>query len=1003
MIKLKYNRMNKLLYIIGMAFLLSTAANGQQKVSGIVKDGNGNPVNGAKVSLAGQESVNCVTDAEGFYSLPEVAEGDYLVVSYADNKVRRFQVAGSEMNILFDDVEAKMIDLGFAKKNSDNLTQSVSSVSSDVFASKTSTSLQNSLYGLLPGLYAKQNVGWHAEATLNVRGRGGLDSSSPLVIVDGFPRALNTITLEEVESVSVLKDGAATALYGARGANGVILVNTKRGIYNSFDVDINYRHGFTLPINKPEMADAYTYARAMNEALRYDGLLPQYSESDLAAFKNQTDSELYPNVDWVKEGTRNFGENNQLNLLVRGGGSKLRYMGLLDYKNDFGLLNEKYTEYSDRYKSQIRNYDMRLRMNIDVDLTPGTQMQFGIVGVLNEAKRPNDGISTIFNNLYKVPSAAFPVKTSNNVWGSNLYYKMNPLAAIADQGYYQTNWRKLEANMRITQDLSMVLKGLKAEAAVAYDNTATFWEDGSKSYRYEVLSYSDETGRVGTIYGDDSALNISNGGSSNSVSEQMIRTSWEVKLGYERAWNQHQFGATILYRQEMEETLGVNVARYRHSTMGIANYNFQNKYLVDVVANMYGTSVLLKGDKYRFYPAVSAAWVLSNESFLKEQTIIDLLKLRLSYGRSAVDNLSYGLGKHYWSGKGEYFFGDSNTKMGGYLERKLPMQSLDLETADKYNVGIDLQLLRNLSFTMDMYYDKRTNILVANNKISNMIGIDLPQQNIGKVESKGLELSLGWQDQVRDFRYYANANVSFLDSKVLEKGEAYQPYDYLYQKGHKVGQAFGLEAIGYFNDEEDIKSSPTHTFSTVRPGDVKYKDQNGDDRIDDYDVVAIGKSTTVPEMVYGLNLGFEYKGFGLDVTFQGVNGISTWLNTSHIYQPLRNNSNISTWYLKDRVRWTESTKEIANLPRLSTLDNANNYRNSTQWLENGSFLKLRNLNVYYTFPQRWTSKLRMDKLQVYVRAQDLFSLDHIKYLNCESLSLNYFDTMSISLGLNMNF
>ena len=580
---------------------------------------------------------------------------------------------------------------------------------------------------------------------------------------------------------------------------------------------------------------------------------------------------------------------------------------------------------------------------------------------------------------------------------------MNPLAVIADQGYYQTNWRKLEANMRITQDLSMLLKGLKAEAAIAYDNTATFWENGSKTYRYEVTSYSDETGRTSMMYGDNSALEISSGGRSNSVLEQTIRSNWELKLGYDRMWNGHQLSVAALYRQEMEESLGVNVSWYRHSIMGVASYNFRNKYLVDVVANKYGTSVLLKGDKYRFYPAVSAAWVLSNETFFKEQSIVDFMKLRFSYGRSAVDNLAYGLGKHFWSGKGQYFFGDSNTEMDGYMERKLPMRTLELETADKYNVGLDLLLFKNLSFTADMYYDRRTNILVSNKKVSSMIGIEVPQQNVGKVESRGLELSLGWKDEIRSFRYYANANVAFLDSKVIENGEAYQPYDYLYAKGHKVGQAFGLEAIGYFNDDEDIRNSPTQTFSTVRPGDVKYKDQNNDNRIDAYDEVAIGKSTIVPEMVYGLNLGFEYKGFGVDATFQGISGISTMLTTPHVYRPLRNNNNISTWYLSDRIRWTESTKDIANVPRLSTLDNANNYRNSTQWLENGSFLKLRNLNIYYTFPQKWTERLQMDKLQIYVRAQDLFSLDHIKYLNCESLSLGYFDTMGVSLGLNINF
>lgn len=970
-----------------------------QNVSGVVKDGNGKPVNGAKVSLVDQESVSCVTDAEGFYSLPVNGDG-YLNVNYANRDKKLVKITGEEMNIVLDGNKDQIIDMGFVKKTQENLTQAVSTVSSEALERNTTTILNNALYGLFPGLYAKQNVGWHPTATLTVRGKGNLGSASPMVIVDGFPRSMTTLTLEEIESISVLKDGAATALWGARGANGVILVNTKRGVYNSFDVDVNYKHGFTLPINQPKMADAYTYARAMNEALVYDGLAPRYSASDLDAFQSNTGNpNLYPNVDWVKEGTRDMGENNQLNVIVRGGGKKLRYMTMIDYKNDFGLLNNDYTEYSDRYKSQIRNYDLSLRMNLDADMTSTTQLQFGIVGLLNEAKRPETGIGDVFENLYRIPSAAFPVKTTNGKWGSNLLYKINPIAVIADQGYYQTNRRSLEANLRIKQDLSMLLKGLTAEAAIAYDNSATFQENGYKSYQYEVYTYSDETGMQATTYGDDSALKITN----SSVSAQYIRSNWEVKLGYDRAWGDHQLSAGAFYRQEMEEPLGVNVARYRHSILGTASYNYQNKYVVDVVANTYGTSVLLKGDKFRFYPAVSAAWVLSNEAFLKNQSFLDLLKVRASYGRSALDNLSYGLDKHYWSGQREYYFGDSNTKVEGMLERKLPMHTVEIETADKYNIGIDARLFKGLTFTADVFYDKRSNMLVSNNRISGMVGIDIPQQNVGEVESRGLELSLGWNDKWRDFRYYANANVSFYDSKVLENGEAYQPYDYLYRKGHKVGQFFGLETLGYFRDEADINDSPEHTFSIVRLGDVKYKDQNGDERIDDNDVVALGKSTEVPELVYGLNVGFEYKGFGVDMTFQGISGISKVLNLAHIHQPLRNNNNISTWYLTDKVRWTESTKDVANVPRLSTLDNANNYRNSSQWLENGSFFKLRNLNVYYTFPEKWTNKIKMEKCQLYVRAQDLFSLDHMKGLNCESLSLDYFDTMAVSLGLNVNF
>ena len=237
----------------------------------------------------------------------------------------------------------------------------------------------------------------------------------------------------------------------------------------------------------------------------------------------------------------------------------------------------------------------------------------------------------------------------------------------------------------------------------------------------------------------------------------------------------------------------------------------------------------------------------------------------------------------------------------------------------------------------------------------------------------------------------------------MENGEGYKPYSYLSAKGDPVGQIFGLEAIGYFRDAEDIAKSPTQTFSDVRPGDIKYKDQNNDQKIDDNDRVAIGHSSTIPKLYYGINLGFEYKGFGVDMLFQGVGGYSKMLNVANVYWPLRNNTNISTWYMDDNIRWTEETKDIANLPRLTTLNTSNNFQNSTQWLVNGSYLKLRNLNVYYNLPQQWIKKAKMEACQVFVRANNVFSLDHVKYSNCEDLSVNYPDMLSVYFGFNVKF
>ena len=999
------NKVKKYLCVCGMAIAFSLHANAQQAITGVVKDADGKPMVGVKITKVGEWRNNAVTDQNGVFSL-EVEEGDYVELNYGDLLTKRVKVENENLNILLDEKRDEAVDLGFMKCTEETQTQSVAAIYADeIYKASTSVSkMNNSIYGLLAGLNLSQSVGWDANAGWRVRGQGGLQGNGPLIVVDGFRRALDNVTLEEIESIQVLKDGAATALWGTRGANGVVLINTKRGKYNSFDIDINYRHGFELPINEIEMADAYTYAMAQNEALYNDGLPLQYTRHQLEQFRDGTNPYYYPNINWYKEGTRDFSENNEFNIALRGGGQRMRYMALLDYKNAFGLLDENWTDYNDRSRSQIRNYELRLRMNLDVDITASTKMKFNLFGTLTEDKRPNTGIDDIFQNFYKVPAAAFPIKTVNDNWASNNVFEMNPIAQIADVGFVQENARLLYGDLRLTQDFSMFLEGLSAEVAVGYDNSATFRDVTSKTYLYEINYLADSGLPVSNTFGSDSELQLSSSG----LNSQILRVAFEGKVNYDRTFNDHQLAISAIYRQEAEDGLTKGTSRYRQGIMGVASYNYKNRYMADVVANYYGTSVLLEGDKFRFYPAISLGWNMANEEFMKSVEAVDLLKLRVSWGRSANDlDTGYGLGNYYWTGSGSYKFGDANgTSVSGLREQRLPMYQLELETADKYNIGIDARLWKNLIATAEFYYDHRKNILVTNNKISSMLGVTAAQSNIGEVKSKGVELSLGWNDRIlnNDFSYYVNANWAWNDSEIVEDGQAFQPYDYLYTKGHKVGQLFGLEAIGYFRDEADIANSPEQTFSTVRPGDIKYKDQNGDNQINSEDRVAIGKSTTVPEMVFGLNLGFEYKGFGVDMTFQGITGITKQLTANGVHRPLRNgNNNVSMWYLRDNVRWTEETKDIANLPRLSTLSNENNYQASTQWIEDGSFLKLRNLNVHYTLPQKWSEKMKMDKFTIYARAQNVFSIDKIDYFNCEDISLGYPDVFSVCLGLNINF
>ncbi|WP_140936797.1 SusC/RagA family TonB-linked outer membrane protein [Sphingobacterium lumbrici] len=884
-------------------------------------------------------------------------------------------------------------------------TKATTTITSEALDKNATPNVYNTLYGLLPGLSVMQNTGWDDNATLIVRGRGSLNGIAPLIVVDGFARPMEFLNLQEIETISVLKDGAATAKWGGRGANGVIEVTTKRGKRQKMRIGAEYKYGLGVPVNQPRFADGYSYANAQNEALRLDGLQPLYGEQALEAFKTGSNPNIYPNTNWMDEGLRDFSKNSQLDLTFRGGGDRLRYFTMLGYKNDMGILNPNYTQYSNRYDAQMKKYDLNLRMNLDADVTPTTTVQVSLLGMIRQRNRPDATEATLFSSLYATPSAAFPVRTSRGIWGGDNVRKLNPIAQIADIGYYRTDQRMLQADLRLKQDLKFITPGLRAEAAVAYDNNATYKENGSKSYRYEVNTlvmnsdfghYEEHTQR----FGDDSALKVSNGG----LASQYLRSNIEAKLSYDYAVGKHVLAFAALYNQWSYVSTGRATSKYRQFVTATGGYSYADRYLIDVLVNRYGTSVLPKEDRFITYPAVSAAWVISKEQFMAPHTQIGLLKLRASWGRSGYDDFEYYLDRQYWQGSGSYYFQDGNVSTGGITEGRLPVTNVMCEMSDKYNVGLDMQMFGKLSLAIDAYYDNRKNILInGSDLVSSMLGVSASNMFAGKVKSRGLDAGLIWKDQKNAFNYYVGGTFSFVKSQVLENGEGYQPYPYLSAKGYPIGQTFGLEAIGYFDDEQDIANSAKQVFSAVRPGDIKYKDQNGDQLIDVNDRIAIGYSSSIPEIYYGINAGVECKGFGIDLLFQGVGNYSKMLNAANVYWPLRNNTNISTWYLEDKIRWTEETKDIANVPRLTTQDNANNFQNSTQWLVNGAYLKLRNVNIYYNLPKPITSKLGFQKLQVFVRGNNLFSRDHVDYLNSEDLTVNYPDISSVYMGVNVNF
>jgi TonB-linked SusC/RagA family outer membrane protein len=957
--------MNKIICLLSLVIGVNLMASGQKKISGQVIDHTGLPIKGALIQEVGKRSNNTITNEDGTFVLQTI-KADVIDVVIADAKFKRVIANGDSVLKIVIHESDLIEDMGHVKVTPSRQTQALTTVNSDEILKNSSVSVSDAITGVLP---------------VNFRG-----NSSPLIVVDGFPRDWSYLAKEEVESVTVLKDASATALWGARGANGVISVTTKRGTYDSKKISISYVHGIGLPTNMPQMADAPSYANAINEALSNDGLPLRYSPVDIANFSSGTgDPDFYPNVNWLKEVLQDYDEKNQLNLTFQGGGNRVRYFSLVNYKNSLGILNPKYTEYDGRFSAQKRTYDLNIRTNLDIDATRTTHIKFTLLGKLSEDKGPFASEASIFNNLVNIPSAAFPIYTLSGAWGSDNIFRTNPIANIASTGYLSRIGRTLLTDIRIIQDLSMISDNLSIEVGAFYDNNAIYGEQQSKSYAYEVNSL---------LQGNESALAYS-----SALMSQFINSGLDAKILYDRAFGANSLIASAIYRQETSVPLGRNTTRKRQYLIGTAGYNFSNRYMIDLVANYYGTSLLSTGDKFRNYPAVSAGWVISNESFFSSKSL-DLLKLRASWGKSGYDgNLQYELDRQYWIGGSLYTFQDGNVVFGGTKEGPLPMDYLTPENGEKLNLGVDMTAFKKLTLTADAFYERRSNILVDNNKvISSAIGIALPGSFAGINDVKGYEISATWNENIRPFKYWMQGNFTFARTKVIENNEGFIPYDYLSRKGNRVGQFYGLQAIGYFNDFTDINNSPKQVFSDVKPGDIKYKDQNNDGIINQYDVVASGYSTSLPEIYYGIKLGFEYKGFGIDALFQGVTNYSQHLSTASVYWPLRNNTNISTWYLNDNVRWTEATKATANLPRLSTLDNANNFQNNTQWLVDGSYFSLRNLNIYFNIPQSLIKKIKIDNCQLYARANNLFT-----FYQYDRFVVGYPNVTNIFLGLKFNF
>ena len=881
--------------------------------------------------------------------------------------------------------------------SSQTSSYSVNGVNASAFEKSPHIDIRKALYGKVAGLNVYQGAGSSADnvSSLSIHGH------APLVLIDGFPRDITDISSMEIESCYVLKDAAAAALYGMRGANGVILITTKRGTSNGLKVKVDYNFGVNTQFRSPDFADAYTYANTLNTALSGDGLSARYNIRELEAFRTGIYPYDYPNVDWWEETLNKTGFTHNLKMAFSGGGEKFRFYTVVDYYRDRSML-KKNTE-DTRYDTTPTDTRLTVRTNLDVNVTKSTYLKLGIAGKLKELRGTRYGRNAIFNDIYGIPSAAFPIRHENGIFGgSSVYGDKNPIALLKHYGHIRNVYGSLLADLSVRQKLDMLTKGLAVEAAISFDNIGGMYETSSKSYRYmnSGASISDDGTLITTptIWGTDSETL----GHSQPFENLLFRSNFQAKADYSRTFDKHRVGGALIYDMQSVNRNGRNNSQKNLSVLMNATYTYDDRYTLNAVFNRSGSAYLPDGDKFANYPAISAAWIVSNEAFMEKITPINIFKIRASYGLSGWDgNLSHELWRQSYGYAAGYNFGENAGSVSGGSEGNLPVVGLVAEKSQKATFGFDLSALNNrLNATVEGFYEKRSDILVSGaNSTSGIIGVTVGQVNEGIYKYRGFDASLNWNDKAGDFHYSIGATMSYLNSEVVNVNQAYQEYDYLYTKGNRVGQMYGLEAIGFFNSQQEINNSPQQTFSGIAPGDVKYKDQNGDNRIDEKDVVKMFGSS-LPRFYFGFNLNFSYKRFELSADFQGMTGVTVSLLDSPLYRPLVDNGNISNTFLNEEVYWTPENKAKATMPRLTTQENQNNYRASSLWYRDGSFLKLRNLLVAYTFPK---SQTRFADLQVFVQGTNLFSLDNIHFADPEQLGIAYPSARSYWAGVKLNF
>lgn len=1016
----------------------------KRTITGTVVTGDTNePAVGATVYLR-NSTTGTITDTDGKFSIAIEGLGGVLEFSYIGYKTQEVALVGqSNINVTLqpdNEVLDEVVVVGYGSQRKESVVGAISTLDVTKLIVPTSN-LSTALAGQLSGIVAMSRSGEpgkNSAADFYIRGVSSFTgNTSPLVLVDGVERDLDLVDTEDIASFSILKDASASAVYGVRGANGVILITTKKGAVGKPQVNVRTEFGFTQPTKKPKMVNSAQWAELYNEAYSTN----YYSAEDIEMYRSGADPDLYPNVDWFDTMFNNMAANQRVNLNITGGSDIVRYYVAGSFYNESSIYKNAGNIYG--YDSSIRYNKFNFRANVDLNLTKSTVINLNLANIYEKSFGPGfgDTDSDIWSYLFMTSPNAFPVEYSDGrLSGPSTDSGYNPWNMLVHSGYREQFWNSAQSLIGVTQDIGALwepLKGLTANIKFSWDAWNTTLQRRSKSPTFYHARGRAEDGSL--IYDDENGdgiwepVHTGDETLSYSIGRSGTMTRYvEGSLTYNRLFGEHRVGALFLYNHKIytDTQAGSSSASLPYKDQGIAGrltYAFRDTYFLEVNMGYNGSENFARGHRFGFFPAVALGWMMSSEKWFEPATkVIDMLKWKASYGKVGNDDIG---GNRRWVYEptivtgGSWSYGQSGNQ-GGSGIRVGEVENLEAswEEALKLNAGVEFSLFNKVRVQADYFREKRQGIFLKRAGLPAIVGVStVPYVNIGETLNQGFDATVEYMHKVNDDLFItARGNFTFNRNKLINNDEPDWEYRYQNRIGKPFGsggstQPFGLIALGLFESEEEIANSPVQNFGEYRVGDIKYQDVNGDGIVDEQDAVAIGY-TNLPEITYGFGATAQWKGWDFNLFFQGVARTSFFLSGSSIRSPF-STGNMERAAINEDVYgnvWmsTNTAEQNAGVtyPRLSAgsggAGSTNNNRASTWWLRDGSFLRLKSMEIGYSLPQHILQKSFIKSLRFYISGNNLLCFSPFKLWDPEkgtSDGSGYPLNRTFSIGFNANF